>query len=272
MPASKKNPSITFRLEGSPTDKGKVRFGEFKDFLKNLDSCLRETDLSVSGSGKLSVYYRIIGLKAESATITLEAVPYSDEGDIAEEVLDKFATGLDYIQKRKQLPRGYNFELIEKFKQLAEPLRKNVEQIEVIHSNITTTITKQLEANIEAILGEDIKSDGSIAGFLDVVNVHEKNRFYIYPLVGPKKIVCEFPSEMLDTVRKALKSYVSVAGTLRYKKQETFPHQVDAKEIEIYPSEEELPTLESLRGMAPKATGGLGSVEFIRKIRNADET
>ena len=60
-----------------------------------------------------------------------------------------------------------------------------------------------------------------------------------------------------------------MSGTLRYKQNEVFPYQIDVEKIEIHPPEEELPTLASLRGIAPDMTGSLDSVEFVRKLRNA---
>ncbi|MGH8003743.1 MAG: hypothetical protein ACRECJ_03345, partial [Limisphaerales bacterium] len=62
---------------------------------------------------------------------------------------------------------------------------------------------------------------------------------------------------------------VSVSGTLRYKKREVFPYQIDVKNLDIYPPSKKLPSLNSLRGMAPNVTGGLDSVTFIRKLRDA---
>ena len=129
-----------------------------------------------------------------------------------------------------------------------------------------------MEANIDSILGEDITSEGSMEGFLELVNVHRQNNFYIYPTITPTRVACIFPLEMLPKVGQGLKRYVSVSGLMRYKKIEVYPHQIDVREIEIYPKENELPSLASLRGMAPNATGNLDAVTFVRRLRDAEET
>ena len=41
--------------------------------------------------------------------------------------------------------------------------------------------------------------------------------------------------------------------------------------IEIYPPEDELPTIFDLRGIAPNATGDRKSEDFIRDLRNAEQ-
>jgi hypothetical protein len=60
---------------------------------------------------------------------------------------------------------------------------------------------------------------------------------------------------------------VRVDGTLRYKWLSPYPYAVTATDIEIYPPEDQLPTIMELRGIAPDATEGLKAEEFIEKIR-----
>ena len=41
--------------------------------------------------------------------------------------------------------------------------------------------------------------------------------------------------------------------------------------MKVHPYESDLPSLVSLRGLAPNATGKLDSVDFIRSIRDAQD-
>lgn len=266
------NKLIALRLKGSPADNDKVRLIEFRDFLAKVSDCLNKIDLKVSKRGKPSLYYRITDLQAKSASVTIEAVPYRPELDNSVLILDSFVEGSVLIQEKKQIPLEFDRELLEAFRGLTATLNKHVTSIQIMRLNKTFEITKQLESNIESILGEDIISEGSIEGFLEAVNVHHQNNFYIYPTITPTRIACIFPIEMLPEVGQALKRYVSVSGLMRYKKIELYPHQIDVREIEIYPKENELPSLASLQGMAPKATGNLDSVTFVRRLRDAEET
>jgi hypothetical protein len=105
---------------------------------------------------------------------------------------------------------------------------------------------------------------------LEAINVHNRvNKFHIFPSIGPVKVACHFPDEMLADAISAINRYVFVSGQVKYHKRQFFPHAVEVVEMKVYPEERELPTLESLRGIAPDATGELDSVTFVRRIRNA---
>jgi len=263
--------SIAFRLHGSPEDREMVRLGEFMEFLVQLKSCLNKVDSSLSRSDSPSVYYRITDLSADSASMTLEAVPLDLQRDYTVEILETVEGALNLIQERGESPEGFDQEILEAFKRLTAPLKRHVRKIDVIRPTRTTTITMQLAVSIDRILGQDITARGSLSGRLDSVNVHNILQFHIYPVIGPTKILCIFPDSLLPDVRKAIRNNVNVTGILRYKRRETFPYRIDVEEIEIYPPPQDLPTLQSIRGMAPNATGHLDSVAFIRRLRDASE-
>lgn len=263
-----KTKALSVSLEGRPDDNGDVRIGDFLEFLSDTLRCLRAVDRKLSGKEKLSTDYKITGLHRGSASVELQPIPYERAEDYTAKIIEIFTEGVVLLE-RGQAPPSFDRAMLEDFKTLAKPLSRRVAKIEIRSGRRKIPVTKQLEVNIEKIIGEDIKSAGSIAGQLDVVNVHEKNLFYIYPVVGPARIGCQFPDELLDEVRAAIKKYITVSGTLRYKQNEVFPYQIDVEKIELHPPEQELPSLASLRGIAPDMTGDVDSVEFIRRLRNA---
>lgn len=120
------------------------------------------------------------------------------------------------------------------------------------------------------VIGPDELVLGSVNGVLEAINIHNTLRFNVYPLVGPKKVVCSFPASMKSDVIAAIDRYVSVSGTLRYKHWSDFPHAMEAQSIDVFKEDRELPTLADLRGIAPEATGDLMSEDFIEAIRDAD--
>ena len=95
------------------------------------------------------------------------------------------------------------------------------------------------------------------------------NKFYIYPSLGPKKVVCHFPEAMVLDAIKAIQHHVEVTGNLKFKHRDFFPHEVEVENLRVFPPVNELPSLMSLRGIAPNATDDLDSVAFVRKRRNA---
>jgi hypothetical protein len=264
--------TIGFRLEGSVEDSGRVRFPDLIEFLQRLRAALKRVEGTVAGSDRSTIYYRIVDMEVSSAAIVLEGVPEGLERDPIPEILDRVDSSLSAVIEGHAPPPWLDRELLETLKGLTLPLRRHVRAIHILRPHRSFTLNREFETKVDQILGEDLTAVGSISGFLDAINVHGVRHFHVYPLIGPTKILCVFADELLPEVRKGLKRHVTVSGILRYKMNEAFPHQVDVESIEVMPLAEELPTLRSVRGLAPDATGPLDSVAFVRQLRDASES
>ena len=124
--------------------------------------------------------------------------------------------------------------------------------------------------SIDRLLGPESIQTGSISGKLDAINVHNKvNKFYLYPAIGPKKVMCRFPENMVREAIGAIQGHIEVTGTFKYRRRDFFPYEIEVDKFQLFPPISELPSLMSLRGIAPDATGGLDSVAFVRERRDA---
>ena len=110
----------------------------------------------------------------------------------------------------------------------------------------------------------------TIDGKLEQINIHNNaNTFRIYPsLPIASSVNCKFPQELLEHVQGALGSFVSVSGECFYRPDSAFPYKINVREMRVLPPSSELPSLSELRGIAPEATGGKSSEQFIRDIRD----
>jgi hypothetical protein len=262
---------IKVQLKGSFSDDQHVRLSEFITQLQALQVALTNTESIISGGKRSSLYYRIVDLShASPSTVIVEAKPYPQAPDLSVDVVDKFFSGIKQIQETGQITEEFDRPTLESYKGLSATLRKNITEIKLSNGTYQIEITRQLEARIDNILGSEIIVEGSIEGMLEAINIHNKaNKFHIFPSVGPTKVVCHFPDAMLSDAIGAINRYVRVAGQVKYQMRGFFPHEVEVAAMEVYPEEHELPTLGSLRGIAPDATGRLDSVAFVRSLRNA---
>lgn len=122
-----------------------------------------------------------------------------------------------------------------------------------------------------AALSVETKALGEVEGRLESMNIRgDRSVFHIYPAVGPDKVECFFPADKLEDARNALTHRIRVRGELTYPAQSGFPRSVKVGSIERLPDDDALPSLMSLRGIAPDLTGGLSSEEFVRGLRNAE--
>ena len=110
----------------------------------------------------------------------------------------------------------------------------------------------------------------TIDGKLEEIDIHSNpNRFRIYTsLPTMPHLDCTFPPTLLEEVRTALGSYVSVSGECFYRSSDMMPYRMEVRGIEILPPPEELPSFEDIRGMCPGLTGGKSSEQFVREMRD----
>lgn len=263
---------ITLQIEGSPEDKGHPRLADLIKQLEIFQKALAQTERMVTGNEEREVYYRVVDLSHQSpATFVLEGVtlkPKSDKTLPAK-------TNSTFLKVLRQIKRGSVSEDVDAstlvcYKELTSPIIKN----NLSKVNIKNGRGKPIELDtkfrdkIEKIIGDDELMAGSATGRLEWLNIHNKNLFNIYPVIGASKIVCKFPTSLRPTVIEAIDKDVVVFGILRYRQRDKFPYSMDVKEIEIMPFYEEEPTLWSLRGVAPNATGELTANDFVRQLRD----
>ena len=263
---------LTIVLKGDPDEEEHLRLSDFISQLEAIRGTLSRVEETVTGTEKRAVYYRVVDLRHSSpATVVLDAVPIEQSAqDITRLVVDKFVGGLQQI-RRGIAPAGFDYDLLESFKKIGDPLRRRVSELSISTDGETVQVTKEIQQEIDKIVGPDELTRGSISGTLEYFNVHAgANHFRIYPIVGPKKVDCRFPAGMLSKALAGVTKYVNVEGELIYKRSEPFAYAVNVQDIEIFPDEESLPGILDLRGIAPRATGDQSSEDFVRSIRDGD--
>ncbi len=263
---------ITMELIGAPEDDGHLRLSELIKQLQAVKSALKQTERTITGRDEPELYYRVVNVTHSSPlSVTLEPTPLKpEEGrEVAKTTVKKFFSTLYMINKKNDAPEDFDLTALEAYRDLGTMLDKHVTGITLSSTKRNkVAIDKKFENKVSEIIGPDELVEGSMAGMLEWLNLHNTNIFHIYPIIGAKKIVCNFPKRLKEKVKTAIDSHVEVYGELRYKKWSNFPYAMNVSDLDILPPDDELPTLFDLRGVAPNATGELSSVEFVRAIRD----
>jgi len=263
---------ITVELVGASEDDGHLRLSEFIKQLQAVKSALKQTERTITGKDEPELYYRIVKVRHSSPlSVTIEPTPLKpEEGrEIAKSTIKKFFTTLHMIDKQTDAPEDFDLPALEAYRDLGTMLDKHVAGITITTSRRRKVeIDKKFETKVSEIIGPDELIEGSLSGMLEWLNLHNTSIFHIYPVIGAKKVVCNFPKRLRDKVKAAIDSHVEVYGELRYKKWGDFPYAMNVSDLNILPPDDELPTLFDLRGIAPNATGDMSSAEFVRAIRD----
>jgi hypothetical protein len=263
-----KNTPIKFQLRGLDAEGGYFRLNTLLHQLQYFSALLKEIDLMVSQ--KKTTYYRIINLKLSSpAEIWLDPIPIDDKFNITSIIRERLINELNAVKDRAITAEAAPRNFLETLKGITSSLDKEIASVAVISDSHKIELDKPFRANLEVLLAPERRCYGSIEGTFEAINLHNKNEFWIYPVIGPKKVICTFPKDLRKQAIEGLEKMVLVSGIMTYRLREKFPYKIAVKEpIKIYPPENELPHLADLRGIAPEATGDLTSEEFVGKIRD----
>jgi hypothetical protein len=268
---------LTIELVGSSADKRDVRLDDFIAQLQTVKKALRETEIAVSGNDEPALDYRVVDLRHSSpSTVVLE--PISLNGalppELIADVLKTFTAELRLIKREGRLLTEPDLARLQAYQDLGVKTNNRIETVKIRSGRTVVTIDEKFKRKLASIVGPDEFVHGTISGMLEAVNFHNTNRFVVFPVLGPKRVVGQFPMNLRPKIKEAIGNYVTVFGKLRYKAWSDYPHGVIAEDVDIHEAESDLPTLTKLRGAF---TGELGpphthmnSAEFIDKLRDEE--
>ncbi|MEI9815175.1 MAG: hypothetical protein WDO18_22115 [Acidobacteriota bacterium] len=190
--------TISIILAGK-TPNAELRLDDFLDQMQALRLALRETERVVSGNDP-SLYLRIKSLQKNSpAEVVLEAVSEATDERAdpvyANHVVRSLTTNLRVISKRHRLPANVEMTTLDAYRELAEPAEKRGMEVSIKTGNHSVEINKNFRETLDAIIGEDEYSYGSVTGKIEAINLHARNRrFQIFPVVGASRVTGTFKS------------------------------------------------------------------------------
>ncbi len=259
---------ITLIIEGLPEDDGKVRLGAFMSQLQHLSATITKLDRDAN-DGKQATYYNIAELSYSSPVrVVLEPTAVPKRRYAGHAVIESLGRIVTAIERQSDLS-GVDADLLEDIRGLAKPVGKSVANVTLLFNDHRFDLTEKVASKVEYALAVEDECEGVIEGKLEQINLHHgANVFYIYPDVGPRRVTCNFSGKLYDDAVSAVGRRVEVFGTLHYRSGASYPHQVAVSQIEAFPTDDELPDWDDLRGRAPDATGDMTSEAFIRELRD----
>ena len=258
---------IRFTIVGAGDDGDDLRVDDFVKQMTAFKKALVETDRLVSGSKTMD--YRIVELSHSSPITVVLETETTSEIDLGESVLETFYTGVTAIRQGKRLPADFDYAALMAYKQITMLMPRTVAEVTIARNGTEVLVAEDFGQSIDQIIGPDEYEMGTVTGMLHHINLHgNQNIFTVYPTSNQPPLRCTFSKHLRVDAVKAVDQYVEVYGQLKYKRMSEHPYEMYVHSIEVYPPEEELPSLRDLRGIAPDATGGKSSERFIRDLRN----
>jgi hypothetical protein len=259
---------LVFALEGLPTEKGDVKLRDFINIIGLLQSIAQKFDRGLSIDGKDTFYYKLVGLSYNSPpTVAVEPMRVRNQVPINDMAIKSSIAVFNEISRGEILTEIDSYILAD-IKSIVGQVKKRKASIRIEYEDEIQVISPSHEESLGKILSKEEMYPGNIRGVLEYINIHNKKRiFKIYSPVEPRQVKCIFGDDLFAMAISAIGRYLEVSGLLHYNIFSKYPHLIDANDIIIFPQDEELPTISSLRGISPDLTSGLSCEDFQYKIR-----
>lgn len=107
-------------------------------------------------------------------------------------------------------------------------------------------ITDELHARLKASARQPYRLHGTVEGRLAVLS--ERRGLEIEEPVWGRRIVCSVPDRKLEDMRALWRKRVTAEGIVHYD-HDGYPVKIEAEKVEPFPDDEDLPSLEDVRGI-----------------------
>lgn len=217
-----------------------------EDFL----DVLREVAADLLGSGGVQW---IVEDVSRSSPVHLSVRPVAMRESIGAAELSSVSStvseGFALIQEQGKRPRHFSDLALEKARDLARRIGSDLSLVRVGGPGGRTTVTAQIIANIDVLLGEEVTAIGSVDGRLLGLNVHGQRYFNVYDGLSGERVRCYFGHRIdVEDVGAAVERRVTVQGEIKYRPTGQIVSMI-AHSLETFPHESELPTADAVRGI-----------------------
>lgn len=215
---------------------------------------LREVAKEYAGMDRDPIRW-IVEVKRGSVTLPVKARPRDEslsEKDVPE-IVSAVVTGLRTLDDAPRRPPFFSNQALAEAKALANLVTDDF-HIAVNNGQLSADATKRLMTHVDEVLGKPRESIGTVEGRLEALDLHAKpRRFAIFDVLTDKRIDCYFTSHVtLDQVLSGVGRRVAVTGIIK-----TRPDgervSVEARELRVFPREDELPSAEDVLGILPRS-------------------
>jgi hypothetical protein len=235
-------PSVVWQLD-APV----IPLGRLEEFVRDLLTLLNDVQADVlRGSGAQWIVETI----SKASPLALRVAPQATRKGVTKRDLTRVtksvSAGLREVQRRPVRPVGYSDRALLSAQRLVTKSRSLDAQLRVD----SETLTLQLAANVDQILGGSLHAIGTVEGRLEAVNVHgEQRHFYVYEALTGERVRCDFGRRMAsEAIGLALDHRVSVHGEIIYRESGSIV-RMTVQGLEVFPTEEDLPSADDVRGI-----------------------
>lgn len=240
--ANKIDTEITLEL-----DEAEITVGEFTSAFDHFIGLVREVSKCIDADAPkewlVKVYPGSVGVglypKPGQSSASLHAVRSA--------ILD----GIDALSDGRR-PYKFNDKAINHARSISKVFEKRNRPVSSIRlwsgNQRSVAVKKQVAIEAAKLLDPVYEDFGSVEGVLEVVSAHERLECTIYDSLGDRAIKCDLAERLIPDAVAAFRKRVEVFGRVHYRK-DGIAVRVIAEKLIKFPSAQEIPTIEEMRGI-----------------------
>lgn len=221
-------------------------------FLKAVSSFFALiNDVSEAVTSERGAFRWVVKVESGSAVVHFMPEPKRADAAYAPVSMRAINDGFAVLEARSERPRYWSDNALRKAKELAEvldPENGALDHVSVRADHKAQNVTAKLRAHVDALIGSDYRSLGTIEGRLRALTEAGGVHFVVQDPVTHNDIRCYFEEADAEEYMRAWRKRVAVYGEIRYRKDGT-PVSIAVQEFRVLREADELPKAKDVRGI-----------------------
>lgn len=221
-------------------------------FLKAISSFIAViNDVSETVTQERSAFRWIVTVESGSAIVHFRPEPYRAQAEFVPLSMKAINDGFNMLEKRAERPRFWSDNALRKAKDLSEVLEvseRALDHVSVKLDSLQHNITRKISAHVDALIGSEYKSLGTIEGRLRTVTEAGGVHFVVQDPVTHNSVRCNIGEDDVERYLAAFRKRVAVYGEIRYRKDGE-PISIAVHDFRVLRESHELPKAKDVKGI-----------------------
>ena len=190
-------------------------------------------------------------ISVQPSSVILLAKPTDTEPQLIAVLFEDIENGIDMLNNKDVRPKHFSDTALSKLKDLASIItdkEPEIDKINVWTNGKRNIVSNKIVRHVESVLGVGVETIGSIEGKLQTISDRKGLKFFVWDVLTDEAIECYIDEELFEEAMKAFRKRVYVTGVIKHRKDGK-PTSIKVEKIKVFPSRDELPSAEDVRGI-----------------------
>ena len=243
--AKKSSPQrLTLKLDGQH-----ITADRFVKALTSFIGLINEVSDAVTN--ERSAFRWIVSVESGSAVVHFRPEPYRADVSFVPLSMKAINDGLEVIDERAERPRFWSDNALRKAKDLSEVLdiaSGALDHVSVGSNHEQRVVTRKIAANVDALIGADYKSLGTVEGRLRAITEAGGVHFVVQDPITHNSVRCYFEEDSVEEYMKAFRRRVAVYGEIKHRR-DGVPVSISVQDFRVLRESNELPKAKDVKGI-----------------------